>query len=242
MGDGLGHDGGVHDHLLSTGLLDHADTPGGLDAGCQQRLHAFFSNALSPARQAGRVNGQFGLQVGLATEELPVLVLHPGVDHRFIGCIEGVLQVQQTGHQARRQGWPAATRGERGRERALDLGPVDQTGKPDHRVLHVDLLVQPWAEQLGRLRLRRLRTHQTPWWNLQENRYWQKHTLQILRPSIRRTARQINGLRVVQGGLFIAGRALDAWQFKPVATEQPVQSALGRQGTRRGPRRLHRSW
>jgi len=31
---------------------------------------------------------------GLATEGLPVRVLHPGVDHGFIGGIEGVLQVQ----------------------------------------------------------------------------------------------------------------------------------------------------
>ncbi|MDA8447538.1 hypothetical protein M4Q70_20945, partial [Acidovorax valerianellae] len=33
------------------------------------------------------------------------------------------------------------------------------------------------------------------------NRYWQNHTLQIRRPSISKTAHQINDLRVVQGGL-----------------------------------------
>jgi len=45
------------------------------------------------------------------------------------------------------------------RERALDLCPVDQHGQPHQRVGHVDLLVQSWTEQLGHLRLRRLRDH-----------------------------------------------------------------------------------
>lgn len=67
MRNGFRHDGGVHDHLLRTGLLDHAATPGRLDAGRQQCLHAFFSDTLSPARQAGWIDGQSGLQVGLAT-------------------------------------------------------------------------------------------------------------------------------------------------------------------------------
>lgn len=197
-----GHDGRVHDHLLRTGLLDHAATSGGIDAGGQQRLNAFFPNTLSPARQAGRIDGQFGLQVGLATEELPVRVLHPGVDHGFIGGVERVLQVQQPRHQARRQGRPATHRSERHRERALDLGPVDQRRQSDQRVLHVDQLVEPGDEQLAALRLRRLRTHRTPRGDLQENRYWNNHTLQILRPSNRRTASQINSLGIVQDGLF----------------------------------------
>jgi hypothetical protein len=144
--NGFGHDGRVHDHLLYAGLANHATAPGGLDAGRQQRLHTFFSNALSPTREAGRVDGQLGLQVGLAAEELPVRVLHPGVDHGFVGSIEGVLQVQQAGDQARWQGRATTTGGERHRERALDLGPVDQGGQSHQRVQHVDLLVQPWTE------------------------------------------------------------------------------------------------
>jgi len=43
---------------------------------------------------------------------------------------------------------------------------------------------------------------------LQENRGWQNHTLQILRPSISKTTCQINGLRVVQGGLCITPRSI----------------------------------
>lgn len=98
MSNGLGHDGGVHNHLLRAGFLHDTATPGGFDVGGQQRLHAFFSDTLSPTRQAGWVNGQLGLQIGLAAEVLPVRVLYPGVDYRLVGSIKGVLQVQQPGH------------------------------------------------------------------------------------------------------------------------------------------------
>lgn len=97
MGNGLGHHRGVHDDLLHAGFLNHATTPGGIDAGGQQRFHTFFSDTLAPACEAGRIDGRLGLQVGLATEELPVRVLDPGVDHGFVRSIEGVLQVQQPG-------------------------------------------------------------------------------------------------------------------------------------------------
>ncbi|MDA8457476.1 hypothetical protein M4R22_22200, partial [Acidovorax sp. GBBC 3334] len=49
--------------------------------------------------------------------------------------------------------------------------------------------------------------------NLQENRGGQNHTLQILLPASRRTSRQINGLRVVQGGPSTSGQ-LHAGKFR----------------------------
>jgi len=55
--------GGLDMTVVSTitcGTLDfwiHATAPGSVDAGGQQRLHAFFCNALSPACQAGWING-----------------------------------------------------------------------------------------------------------------------------------------------------------------------------------------
>lgn len=57
----LGHDGGVRDHLLYAGLLYVTAAPGCLDAGRQQCLQVFFPSVLSPACQAGRIDGQFGL-------------------------------------------------------------------------------------------------------------------------------------------------------------------------------------
>ena len=84
------------------------------------------SPILSPARQAGPINRHFGLLVGLAPEELRIGVLHPGIDHSFVGRIEGVLLVKQPGDQSWWQGRSATPRSNRGHERALDLGPVDQ--------------------------------------------------------------------------------------------------------------------
>ena len=43
--------------LLRAGLLDHATTPGGIDAGRQQRLHAFFSKRFL---QRVRLDGSMG--------------------------------------------------------------------------------------------------------------------------------------------------------------------------------------
>ena len=130
VGNGLGHDGGAYDNPLCVGLLDDTTAPGGIDAGRQRRLHVFF-NALSPAREAGRVDGQLGLQVGLTAEELPVRVLHPDLDPGLVRGVEGVLRVQQASHQARSLGWAATTEGERHREGALDLLPVEHRGQPD---------------------------------------------------------------------------------------------------------------
>lgn len=104
MSDGLGHDGGIDDDSTHAGRLHKAAAPSSLDAGHEQGFHAFLTDALPPSCQAGRVDGQFGLQVGLVTDELPVRVLQPGVDHRFIRGIDGVLQVQQPSHQTRRLG------------------------------------------------------------------------------------------------------------------------------------------
>lgn len=54
--------------------------------------------------RAAHRRARLGLQVGLAAEKLPVRVLHLGIDHSFVRGIEGVLQVQQSGDQARRAG------------------------------------------------------------------------------------------------------------------------------------------
>jgi hypothetical protein len=106
MDDSFGHDGGVHNRLPQAGLLADATTPSRVDTARQQRFHAFFPNALSPACQAERVHRQFGLQVGLAAEELPTRVLPTASSEA------GVLQVKQPRLQMRRQSWLGALRSE----------------------------------------------------------------------------------------------------------------------------------
>jgi hypothetical protein len=144
----LGHDGGVDDDPIHAGGLHDAAAPGGFDGSHEQGLHTFLADALPPAREAARIDGRFGLQVHLAAEVLPIRVLDPGVDQGFAGSVEGVLQVQQAGDQARRQRGSAAPGAEVGAEGALDLGPVDQAGQAHQRMTHVDQLVEPGDEQL----------------------------------------------------------------------------------------------
>ena len=75
---------------------------------------------------------------------------------------------------------PAApSRGERRAEVALDFTPVDQRGQADEGMEHVQQLIQAWTEQLGGLRLGRLRAHRDAWRNLQENQYLPFIILQI---------------------------------------------------------------
>ena len=84
VGNRFGHNGGINDDAIHAGSPHDAAAPCSLDRDHEQGLHAFLADALSPARQAGRINGCFGLQVELATEILPVRVLHPSVDHGFV--------------------------------------------------------------------------------------------------------------------------------------------------------------
>jgi len=199
VGNGLGHHRGVHDHLVQAVALDQASGTSGLNGHSQQQLDAFLADALAPARQARRVDGQLGLQVGLASEELPVGVLQPGVDHHLIGRIVGVLQVQQTGHQP---GWQSRTptaRREVASEVVLDQLPVHQPSQTDQRVLHVELLVQARTEHLGGLSSAGVGLHGQR--NLQESAGPVFVSLQISHHASAEIVLQINDLRIVQGGL-----------------------------------------
>jgi len=57
---------------------------------------------------------------------------------------------------------------------------------------------------------------------LQENRCWQNHTLQIPHPSIQRTTNQINGLRIVQGGLITRACCRAVSPSKPLSVTTTV--------------------
>lgn len=56
-------------------------------------------------------------------------VLDSGVDEGLFGGIERVLEMEQTGDQTRSQCGATSARGERRREGAFDLGPVDQSSQ-----------------------------------------------------------------------------------------------------------------
>jgi len=84
-------------------------------------------------------------------------------------------------------------------EVVLDQFPVHQPGQTDQWVLHFELLVQTRAEHLGGLGCAGVGLHGLQ--NLQENAGPVFVSLQISHHTSAEIPRQINSLRVVQGGL-----------------------------------------
>jgi hypothetical protein len=66
------------------------------------------------------------LEEDLTGEMLEVRVLHPAGEHRLIREAIGVLQVHQPGDQARMNGGPPLTSGEKIGPFPLEPAPVDQ--------------------------------------------------------------------------------------------------------------------
>ena len=57
MGDGLGHDGGIDDDFVQAAFFDQAGRTSRFDGDVEQDLDTLFSDALSPAAQAGGIMG-----------------------------------------------------------------------------------------------------------------------------------------------------------------------------------------
>src|SRR5215204_4284693 len=104
MSDGLGLHGGVDADPLQTGGPHGACVEPGLDRSGQQCLQSFWSKPLAPARQRAGITRQLMLEVLAATEPLPIGILDEALHHRLIGQVEGVLEIRQPDHQARRLG------------------------------------------------------------------------------------------------------------------------------------------
>jgi hypothetical protein len=149
IGNRLGHDGGVDNDPIQARLFDQPGRTGRFKGDRQQGFHAFLANALSPARQAGRINGQLGLQIDLATKVLPVGIFQPGGHNGFIGGVVGMLQIQQPGDESGRQCGPPPWGDEMDREAAFDLAPVHQGRQAHQGGLQVDLPIQTGTEQIG---------------------------------------------------------------------------------------------
>ena len=99
----FGHHSGIDDDFVQAAFPNQACCAGRLDGHGEQDLDTLFANALSPAAQARTINGQLCLQMGLPAKVLPVGVFQPGCHHRFVRGIVGMLQIQQSRHQARTQ-------------------------------------------------------------------------------------------------------------------------------------------
>ena len=107
MRDRLLLDRGVHDHALQFCGLDGLDLHSRLDGELQQLLHAFFANGGTKAPDLRGIARQTRLVVLHTAEELPHHVLAPARHQLLVTEVEGVLQVQQAGHQSNGQARPA---------------------------------------------------------------------------------------------------------------------------------------
>ena len=197
VGNGLGHDGGVHDQLLCAGLLGDAATPGRLDAGSQQRLLPFFSNGLSPAHRAGRIDGQLGLQSSLATQELPVRGLHQMLtiaSSEALVCCRYGSPATRRGDKA---GWPEVNEAAKVRLiAAQSISPARLTSGC-FMLICSSSLARNNSPDCG---CEGLRPTGFPG-GICKKPCWRKHDLQILHLPMSRTTCQVTGLRFVQRGL-----------------------------------------
>jgi hypothetical protein len=71
----------------------------------------------------------------LASEHLSVWVLQPTGDDLFIGEIERMLQVKQSGDKPWPQDWPSRTGLKRLGSDPVDLCPVDHIGQSHERMV-----------------------------------------------------------------------------------------------------------
>jgi hypothetical protein len=158
----------VDDHALEFGGLDRLDLHRRLDGGLDQQLKPLLADCTAKATDLRGIARQPGLEVVEPAEELPVQVLAPALDQFLVAEVEGILQVDQAGHEPNRQPRPprvahAATELhlvfakhvtghtllrrtvlslELGGQRRLDQGPRQPRGQHSQRVPQIDHLVQ----------------------------------------------------------------------------------------------------
>jgi hypothetical protein len=112
------------------------------------------------------------LEVLAAAEPLPIRVLDPTLHHRFIGEVEGVLEIRQADHQARGFGGPAERTIEAA-ELLIETIPVDQTGQAKELVTMIEELIETAAVEIAGARQRRLGSHgKTPAFGGSAPRCW----------------------------------------------------------------------
>ena len=158
MSDGLGLHGGVDADPLQTGGPHRAALQPGLDRLSQQLLQSFWSEPLAPARQRAGITRQLMLEVRAATEPLVIRILDPALHHRLIGQVEGMLEIGQAHHQARRLRG-SSERTIEAAELLIEAIPVDQNSQAEQRVAGIEDLVEAAAVEIAGTRQRRLGSH-----------------------------------------------------------------------------------
>ena len=150
----------VDDDPRQLGWLDRVGSGGNRQALLDQRGKLFLAHALAPARQRRTVEHQPVLEELLAAEELVIGVLHPALTQHFVGQIVRVLQDRQPRHQPCRQRRLAGLVAVDRPKPFFQEAPVDRPRQLHQRMVHVDDLIQPRAQQilLAALRKHSVRT------------------------------------------------------------------------------------
>ena len=170
MGDGLGLNGGVHRNPLEAALLDRSGVDRNTDCRRQNRLHAFGTDTLAPARHRAGIDRQAMLKKIETAEILPVGVLDPALYSLLVGQIVHVLQIVQPDHQARWLG-RTAQRPVVPAKGLIEFGPGHQGAQAYQLMLCVDDGIKAFAKEVGVSAVRLLGLHE----NLPENEGY-KHT------------------------------------------------------------------
>ncbi len=92
----------IYNHALDIGRLERLLLLGSLQDFFEQLLHAIRPDALPPFDKRGRVTRQLMLKGLFSPKELPVRILDPLGNDRFIAFIVERLEVMQAYEQARR--------------------------------------------------------------------------------------------------------------------------------------------
>ena len=107
MGDGFLLDSGVDNDPFELRRTYGLGLHGRVDGRLQQFFHPGFANGGAKAPNLGGIAGKFGLVVVLTTEVLLHHVLRPAGHQFLVTQVEGVLEIEQRGHQPDRQTRPA---------------------------------------------------------------------------------------------------------------------------------------
>lgn len=119
----------------------------------QQPFHPFHPHTLTPACQRRRVDRRFVLKVGLATEQLPIRVLHPASDEFLIRTGKRCAGGRAGRPPARRRRRASCLRRKERRPTRFENRPVDQIRQLHQRMLQVDQFHQRLLEQIARQRM-----------------------------------------------------------------------------------------
>ena len=144
----LGLNRGVDDHPRQLGRLDCLGLDCNRQALLDQRRQPLLAHAVAPARQRRAIEHQPVLEELLAAEELVIGVLDPALAQHLVGEIISVLEDRQPRHQPRRQWRAARIIGVDRPKLPFQEPPIHRAPQRHQRMLQVDDLVEPGAEQI----------------------------------------------------------------------------------------------